>query len=203
MFKNFFFGLFVINLFFATVVFSEGSPAGKIMKVSGIVKLNNKAVQVNDNINEGDYIESDSDSSSFVDIKYENGNFFRLKNGKMRIQKSKDKFKIELKSGSLFVNVEKLTEKQTFNIITPTAVTGVRGTRFQIDATELKTYICVCEGTVWTKKKNFISKLFFKKTAVNADYDLWVNKGKKLKKPKYSPDMIKMTKAIFEDMGLK
>ena len=65
--------------------------------------------------------------------------------------KSKEKMKIYLVLGKIFIKARKLTKEYSFNIYTPTAVVGVRGTEFLVENDNKRTRVYTGSGTVYVK----------------------------------------------------
>ncbi|MBP7653683.1 FecR domain-containing protein [Candidatus Dependentiae bacterium] len=195
--------IFILSVFFLISVQAAGI-SGKIIKTNGVPLINGKKTTLNSTVNEGDLIETEFSEKSYADILFSNGTYIRLKeNSKLKLIKTSNKFKLNLKSGKIFVNVEKLHKNQSFVVFTPVSVVGVRGTKFALETTDRQSYICVCEGIVAVNKKNIFNRMFSKDVEVSPDYDLWIKSGYTLKKPAYSPDMLKATVSEFENMGFK
>ncbi len=66
------------------------------------------------------------------------------------LKETTDNIKLFLKKGQVICKLEKLKKEQDFSVETPTAVIGVRGTTFIVDASEKKrkTSVAVSEGKV-------------------------------------------------------
>ncbi len=112
-----------------------------------------------------------TEKSSLCDIQLSD-NIIRLKEqSKVRLMeifkdtiKSKEKMKIYLILGKIFTKAKKLTKEYNFNIYTPTAVVGVRGTEFLVENDERRTRVYTKSGTVHVKvnmpeDKSLISKI--------------------------------------------
>jgi hypothetical protein len=103
----------------------------------GDVKKNNVAVQIGDILKEKDTIQTGTDS--FCDIKI-GDSLIRVKQ-KTKIVLSTlmrlgglDNTTMELGSGKILCKPKKLLKSETFLVKTPTAVAGVRGTQFIVEA---------------------------------------------------------------------
>ncbi len=67
-------------------------------------------------------------------------------------EKGEQKSKFKLYIGSILSKSSKLVGNSYYSISTPTAIAGVRGTEFVVNATEDKTSVSVNEGKVWVKR---------------------------------------------------
>ena len=103
----------------------------------GDVKKNSAAVQIGDIIKEKDIIETGTDS--FCDIKI-GDSLIRIKQKTKVIlstlmrQTGLENTTMELDSGKMLCKPKKLLKSETFLVKTPTAVAGVRGTQFIVEA---------------------------------------------------------------------
>lgn len=58
---------------------------------------------------------------------------------------------LNLEKGALLASIEKSSSRSEFDVVTPTAVAGVRGTVFRVQLDEAKTQVSVLEGAVEVK----------------------------------------------------
>ncbi|MBI4178439.1 FecR domain-containing protein [bacterium] len=175
-------------------------PEAKILKVSGEARADGKTVKAGDTLRAGDRVETDRSDNSFVDIQFENDRVVRLKNGGMVLADLSDRFVLRLDRGKIFAHAGTLAARQSFKIQTPSAVAGVRGTKFMMEAAPDKTYLCVCEGKVWAKKKG-LAGMMGGEIVLGAGEDAHIKPKEKLPPPVESPMMVKMTWDEFADMG--
>lgn len=118
----------------------------------GDVTKNNTTVQIGDLVREKDIVQTGTDS--FCDIKI-GESLIRVKQ-KTRIVLAElvsraggENTSIELNTGKMLCKPRKLVKSETFLIKTPTAVAGVRGTQFSVEADANGTSrIKVFEGSV-------------------------------------------------------
>lgn len=125
-----------------------------ISKFSGTVNVTRDgaaiSVKMGDLLKSGDVVSTGS--SSFVDLEFPGGALIRVKE-KSRLSISSIlgenglSAQLELVGGKAHIKIkEKLKQKESFRIKTPTMVAGVRGTEFSISDDDKK--IMVLEGTV-------------------------------------------------------
>lgn len=174
----------------------------EVIKVSGAVRVGGQAAKAGMAVRAGARIETDRSDASFVDIRLPNDRTVRLKNGEMLLANLSDQFVLRLDRGKLFAHTDALSKGQTFKIQTPSAVAGIRGTKFFMEAKPDETYICVCEGKVWAKKKG-MAGMMGKEIVVSAGEDAHVRPKEKLQPPVESPMMAKMTWDEFKNMGFQ
>ncbi len=136
--------------------------SGSIDYLDGEVLLNNNPAEFGSEVRTGDIIETGADS--FCDIVFNRGNVFRMEPDTV-IQINWIESTLNLKKGSIASVFEKMNKvigsNEQFQIITPTATAGIRGTAFYIKVEDkFNTYICTCNGSLTLYGKdidNFIS----------------------------------------------
>jgi hypothetical protein len=123
----------------------------------GDVKKNNTAVQIGDIIKEKDVIQTGTDS--FCDIKI-GDSLIRVKQktkvvlSALMRQGAIENTAMELDTGKMLCKPKKLLKSESFLIKTPTAVAGVRGTQFIVEAdTNGTSRIKVFDGKVKVAKR--------------------------------------------------
>ncbi|MBD3242478.1 MAG: hypothetical protein GF331_17955 [Chitinivibrionales bacterium] len=92
-----------------------------------------------------------SREQSFVEIRYMSGAVVRMnENTKLTLQESTDKgVKSHNPLGNVWVNMQKITRKRSFEMSSPTAVAAIRGTVFQMQTDEdSATSVRVYDGKV-------------------------------------------------------
>jgi hypothetical protein len=97
----------------------------------------------------GDKIQTMSDAA--VDIKFIGRGVTQLKSQTLIIINELSAVKsinIKMEKGKALLALKKLSKDQSFEVITPTAVAGVRGTSFMLDASSRQTKISVLTGKV-------------------------------------------------------
>ncbi|HOK39855.1 MAG TPA: FecR domain-containing protein [bacterium] len=131
---------------------------GRVLLVSdtGLITIIKQPIEVK----EGSIIEVDGNSSA--ECLSQNGILLLEDNTKIKVAKVFEKtlldyneIKFELKEGKVTANVwGSLTKKLTFEIKTPVAVVGVRGTKFQIVSLNKISTIKCFEGTIFVFDNN-------------------------------------------------
>lgn len=123
----------------------------------GDVTKNNAVVQIGDVLKEKDVIQTGAES--FCDIKI-GDSLIRVKQKTQVVMSSLirqgdlDKTTVDLNSGKMLCKPKKLIKSETFLVKTPTAVAGVRGTQFTVEAdTNGTSRIKVFEGKVKVAKR--------------------------------------------------
>ncbi|MFH0977292.1 MAG: FecR family protein [Spirochaetota bacterium] len=123
----------------------------------GDVKKNSKEVEIGDIIMQNDIISTGAQSSCDIKI---GGSIIRIKeksNIKLSELSKKDdieKTTVDLDVGKLLCKAKKLSKSENFLVKTPTAVAGVRGTKFTVEADLQKTSrIKVFNGNVTVIKR--------------------------------------------------
>jgi hypothetical protein len=123
----------------------------------GEVKKNNIAAEIGDIILQNDIISTGIQSSCDIKI---GGSIIRVKeksNVKLSALYRKDdveKTTVDLEVGKLLCKAKKLSKSENFLVKTPTAVAGVRGTKFTVEADAQKTSrIKVFNGNVTVVKR--------------------------------------------------
>ncbi|MDD5066366.1 MAG: FecR family protein [bacterium] len=90
------------------------------------------------------------------------------------LKEAKDKVNMELNKGQVLCKLMKLNKAQDFEVLTPTAVVGVRGTTFLVDASEKKkSEVAVADGSVEVASKDDPDK----KSVVKQDETASVDKS--------------------------
>ncbi len=122
----------------------------------GDVKLNEKAINIGDQIKQSDVV-STADRSS-CDVKV-GGSIIRIKeNSKLEfaalLNKDSENTVLGLEKGKMLCKPKKLLKDDSFTVKTPTAVAGVRGTQFTIETdVNNTTRIKVFDGKVKVAKR--------------------------------------------------
>lgn len=87
--------------------------------------------------------------NSEVHILYKQMGVFKVKSGsELVLSELGPKLELNLKKGKFLTALKKLGKDESFTVSTPTAVAGVRGTSFLVNADSVKTEIAVLTGTV-------------------------------------------------------
>ncbi|RME90550.1 MAG: hypothetical protein D6767_06665, partial [Candidatus Hydrogenedentota bacterium] len=124
---------------------------GKIAFAKGEVSINQKSAKVGDIVKKGDTVQTKE--QSFCVVQLENHAVISLKPKTTLVlkesvqKKNKERiFRFDQPEGQSFHNIVQKGLK--YEVKTPTAVAGVRGTAFMVDSSEKNTYVGVYEGTV-------------------------------------------------------
>ncbi|ATH07727.1 hypothetical protein BIY24_07145 [Halobacteriovorax marinus] len=135
---------------------------------------------------------------SFLQVKSNKGSTFLVRDGELVLQKFNSKLTVvKLLKGKFFHFLDTEKNKRSFIVKTETASLGIRGTKYMVEASDEKTYLCVCEGKV-AIKSNQTKKLYF--TNAGEDIDI-LSTMADFKVKKASLTMIDMTAKEFSDMG--
>jgi hypothetical protein len=133
---------------------------------------------------------------SFIQIKTSSGSVFLVKNGKLVIEKfTKKTTLISLIRGKFFHFYDKTKNRKSFKVKTKTAVMGVRGTKYMIDAQKDQSYLCVCQGVVLAQLKDSD-----KTHTINTGDDIFLKNGS-AHKQRANSQMMSMAKKEFKEMG--
>jgi hypothetical protein len=151
-----YFSFFYIFCLFAVFVgpelLAEALSVGKVISIKGspiaLRNLQRTPLKMHSPVYEGDILRSGLEEHVTVLLKSGHKVFvLPSTSAKVKVAKTKDT-KLEQESGSLWFKVKPLKEKENFQVKTPTAVAGVRGTAFISMIVGDATSLCVCEGTV-------------------------------------------------------
>lgn len=123
-------------LLISSNIFGQSSLKAKVLSLENDVRLkkskNSKwvKVEINQSLQEGDSLKTGNNSSAEIAFDKENKDVVRLKsNTTVLLKKLGDNLKVvELSSGEIFSLVSSLNSGRKFEIKTPTAAAGARGT---------------------------------------------------------------------------
>mgnify|MGYP006280686915 CR=1 FL=1 len=129
----------------------SGTGAGVVEFLQGDVRINGSPAEFGQEVAVGDWVQTGPDAA--VDIIFDGANVFRLgSNTVASLSIGADRQEVDLKFGSMgavFERLRTLTGRGTFDVRTPTAVGGVRGTSFFMRVVDGRTtYVCTCNGTL-------------------------------------------------------
>ncbi|MEE8440323.1 MAG: FecR domain-containing protein [Spirochaetia bacterium] len=124
---------------------------GIVEFIDGEVTINGMPADFGHVVEFGDWVQTGPDSS--VDIVFDRSNIFRLgENTVATIEIGSARQSVNLKFGSfsaVFDRLRTLTGNGTFDVVTSTTVSGVRGTTFFLRVLDRDTtYVCSCNGTL-------------------------------------------------------
>ncbi|MBN2039282.1 MAG: FecR domain-containing protein [Spirochaetes bacterium] len=134
--------ILILLSLFSCLKQSEDDDYSKIMFYIGDVKKNSLIVEIGDIILENDIITTGIKSSCDIKI---GGSIIRVKEkSKIKLSELSRKDNIErttvgLSVGKLLCKAKKLSRSEKFMVKTPTAVAGVRGTKFTVEADPKRT----------------------------------------------------------------
>lgn len=143
------------------------------------------------------------DENSAIDVRFPDGSIVRLKGAKAKLEWKPDSTEWSLASGIIYSSVSKKKKTDQYRIVTPTSVMGVRGTRFFVEESTDKTYLCVCHGAVAASFMDDYKPGSSDERVVKAGQDLYLKSGESLGDPIESPDMKAMADAVFKEMGVE
>ena len=137
----------------------SSKPIALVVKTSGISHLlrgsKRTPVKINDFVMPEDRIQTNKNAT--VNLQFSSGVIFMIgstsSDSDVKIKKfektdDSQEIGLELIKGSLAASSEKLAKKDSISVTTPTAIAGVRGTEFIVDADEDSTEVLVNEGSV-------------------------------------------------------
>lgn len=132
---------------------APGAASGRIVKLQGHPKLfsnqKEKPAAVNAEIIEGDVITTGAKESLVV--KFATGDLLFIGPlSKVTVtMPGKNQVRVKHDNGFVWAKAQKLTSDKRFEVQTPTAVAGVRGTAFSsIVESDDNAWFCVCDGSV-------------------------------------------------------
>lgn len=146
----------LITVFYTTISFSKSEDTVKIFNVSGEVTILASAakdwVKATDNMDlfSGDTVKTGSNSSAEIAFDEKNMNIVKISPQSHVVIKLFKNEKIELLDGTLFSSIKNLPEGSNFEVRTPMATCGVRGTEFMVsnDKEKTLTTLSVLQNTV-------------------------------------------------------
>ena len=135
-----------------------------------------------------------SESEQTIDINEQSDVIVKLQGGE----------KIELISGEVFAKIKGLKKGEEFQVRTPSATCGARGTAWVATANADKTDISVIDGSVFTRGINRDGTLMKKEYMVKKGYEREIKRFKKPKGAKKMPkNRIKKIETRFTRGGIK
>lgn len=131
----------------ATIILVKGDP--KIMK-QGSASWD--ACKKNKTVNNGDRIKTLKGESIEISFSDDNKKILKIsENSDVYIRKTESPYSIELVSGEAMALLGKLPKGSTFEIRTPTGVSGARGTGWGVSANELRAIFKSFENVIYVK----------------------------------------------------
>ncbi|MFB6346279.1 MAG: FecR domain-containing protein [bacterium] len=176
----------------------------KITTVQGSVTLNGTPAETGDHLSESDVLKAYESDTSYVDVSFPDGHLVRFKGANVKLNSIGNEIFLKLERGKAFPSVETEVDGQTsFQIKTPQAIMGIRGTKFFTQVTDRQTYACVCEGQVSVQRRGSWNSGVGRIVTIPAGFDLHFFGNQPLSPPKLSPQMVTRTWNEFAKMGLE
>ncbi len=118
----------------------------------GNVRINGVDAELGQDVPFGASIQTGEDS--YGEISIGTGNIFRVQSNTVAVlELDSESLEIDLKFGAVgavFDKIDSVVSGGSAKVATPTAVAGVRGMAFFVNAEDLETtYICTCNGTLY------------------------------------------------------
>ncbi|MGA2545651.1 MAG: FecR family protein [Rectinemataceae bacterium] len=127
-------------------------PRGMVVFFEGDVKIDGTAAEIGRALGAKTLIETGSGAS--CDIVFDGKNALRVsQNAVAALDFSGIVKEVTLKKGgltSVLRKLDKIAGTDSFRVVTPIAIAGVRGTSFCVWVDDKSTYVCACNGTVKT-----------------------------------------------------
>jgi len=137
---------------------AESKDAASIMMVKGKPKIMKKGSSTwdtcrkNGTIDNGDRIKTLQNEVVEISFSDDNKRIVKIgENSDAYIRKTESPYSIELVNGEAMALLEKLPEGSTFEIRTPTGISGARGTGWGVTANELKAIFKSFENVIYVK----------------------------------------------------
>jgi hypothetical protein len=132
---------------FLTSSLAQEAPEAEVTNLSGSVEVCLKGeedyaqAQEGMTLQAGDKIRTGSSSTAEISFDKENQNIVRLDENTDIVMLLEESEKIELLNGQIFTSINQLPSGAVFEIRTPTAVTGARGTEFAVKVSKEATQV--------------------------------------------------------------
>ncbi|MFW5745359.1 MAG: FecR domain-containing protein [Spirochaetota bacterium] len=135
----------------AIAVAQVPSSLGRVEHLEGGVRINVVVADLGQQVEVGDWVQTGAKGT--VDIVFDRANVFRLGSNTaavLNLGESRQDVDLELGTmAAVFDKVRTLSGRGTFDVGTPTAVGGVRGTSFLFRILDSDTtYVCTCSGSL-------------------------------------------------------
>ncbi len=129
---------------------AQSGATGRIEYLEGFVEVNGSLVDIGGTVQSGDIIRTDA--GAYAEIVFNRRNIFRIgESTRAVLRLGGERPGIDLNQGSFTAVFERLRriggDNADFEVRTPTAVGGVRGTSFfvKVEGPD-STYVCACNG---------------------------------------------------------
>lgn len=150
----------LILLLMVSFVFAESKPRVKVISISGDSRYLSsgeatwQALEKNKYLYSGDSIKTGSDANVNLAFDNEKMNIVGIEPATYVVLKLEDPEKIELIDGEVFALIKNLPHGSSFEIRTPTAVSGARGTGWGTKANKNETTVSGYEDDSYVKGTN-------------------------------------------------
>ncbi len=184
--------LFVLTIFLILFSCKKESEEVKMLVTSsyGDVYVNEiKNAHIGLILSQGDIIRTENGK---VSVQSRDGATVLVKEfSKIRISElNKLSTEVDVTNGSLLIRVNKLGTNSKFNVRTPTAVAGIRGTTFFVYSSKESTIVNSVEGSVAVGKPN-TQGMVIEKSSVEVS-----NSGQRVMSESYIPNIVEVTDII-------
>jgi hypothetical protein len=129
---------------------AQSGATGRIEYLEGFVEVNGSLVDIGETVQSGDIVRTDA--GAYAEIVFNGRNIFRIgESTRAVLRLGSERPGIDLNQGSFTAVFERLRriggDNPDFEVRTPTAVGGVRGTSFfvKVEGPD-STYVCACNG---------------------------------------------------------
>jgi hypothetical protein len=184
---------FILFSLFSFSSFAQFAPVANVIRINGEVQINKEKIEKGAEIATGMEI-SMPKRGSFIDIKFQNGHFLRLKDAVASVQLITPKeYFFNLKKGEAYSLVKSLTEGEKYSIKVKDVLFNVRGTKFVLDAKSNDTALIVTDGVVTAEKEKSIVE-------VRKGQTLNLGQKGKVKAFDASSKLITESNQVFEEM---
>lgn len=131
---------------------SETSTGGLIVSLRGTAEVEHagarKPLKIGDQVESGDTVYTGPESVAVVAIRGTLAKAEVQPNASFKITSTGADTDVKLDKGNMWLSVTKRAPNEKFTVHTPTAVAGVRGTKFYTAQQDDITVVCHCEGDV-------------------------------------------------------
>ncbi|MBL8018125.1 MAG: FecR domain-containing protein [Leptospirales bacterium] len=131
---------------------ADNKTGGLIVSLRGTAEVEHagarKPVKIGDQFESGDTVYTGADSVAVIAIRGTLAQAEVQPNASFMITSTGADTDVKLDKGNMWLSVAKRASNEKFTVHTPTAVAGVRGTKFYTAQQEDITVVCHCEGDV-------------------------------------------------------
>jgi hypothetical protein len=194
---------------FCFVSFANERPHTEILYISGTPKVclgdETQYIDAEEGmyLESGDKIKTDDDSSLGLGFNKDESNIIEVGNNSDVVVVLGENEKLELLEGRVFVTISELTSGSSFEVRTPTAVTGARGTYWAVIAIKDSTDVETIEGDVYVAAFLEDGKLVGEEIVVFAGYQTTVKRFHSPLPPRKIPRRTLKRRQIRKDEMLR